>query len=222
MSPGSLFQALVVMGASLTAGCGGESTATHHAPDPDAGSGGTGGATGGSGGSTGATGGTGGSTGGSGGSTGATGGTGGSTGGGMGATAGSGGSIGGTGGMAGRTGWLPDLSETSQWDCARQADHCEHTTAGPYASWSSALTLTEPCPVDPSRPRSVTDCAAGETLRCQLARTTMDEQFLVNCECVPMDGCSTCVSLFDGMPQKAVTCTEVLTVCPCAYTGILK
>ncbi len=197
-----LFHTLVVVGAGLAAAhCGGESV-THGETD-DAGSAGgpqpTGGSSGAGGGSSGA---------GSGGVIALSGGTG----------------VGAAGGAAGAGGGEipPDASVTAQWDCRGLVMSCDYTS-GPLAGYGYGVEVAESCPVDPSRPRGPDDCEPGAQFLCQLAVTARGSQLPVNCECVVDESmCGPCVSLSSGTKVSAIRCDEGVTLCPCAFTGILK
>jgi hypothetical protein len=215
-----LFHTLVVVGAGLAAAhCGGESV-THGEKD-DAGSAGGPQPTGGRGGAGGTTGGNVGA--GQGGITSTTGGSSGAGSGGVIALSGGTG-VGAAGGAAGAGGSEipPDASVTAQWDCRGLVTSCDYTS-GLLAGYGYGVQVAESCAVDPSRPRGPDDCEPGAQFLCQLAVTARGSQFPVNCECVVDDSnCGPCMSLSSGNRVSAIRCDEGVTLCPCAFTGILK
>jgi hypothetical protein len=188
-----LFHTLVVAGAAISASaCAGKSSRTEGDGDGGTGAGGTNAGGTGVGGSSGS-----------------------------GAVAGSGavpagGSAGSTGGTG--VGGLPEPGAYAQWNCtglvANRVCVATHGT--------TATPIPDQCPVELDRPRSASDCAAGELFTCVLAMTRSSELVLVNCYCEPADGsCFNCTNLevYHGEPAY---CDGVRKICACAYTGILR
>jgi hypothetical protein len=119
----------------------------------------------------------------------------------------------------------PDLTgggTYSQWTCPTKPDFCsEVVIAG--APYMDGYILSQPCPSDPTRPRTEADCAANQWFTCQVA-VWMAQPIAVNCECTPKTSAD--CDYFDGCfhlaNPVATTCTEHSKLCGCAYTGILK
>jgi hypothetical protein len=113
---------------------------------------------------------------------------------------------------------LPDGETLAQWTCTNQLGGCASSIG---AMQFRPYELIEPCPVDPTRPRSTADCASDEWFRCLPARTG-NVVVAVNCECVPMldAGCSCHVDRGFSIENTAV-CHERDMMCGCAITGIL-
>ena len=115
-------------------------------------------------------------------------------------------------------GGLPEPGSRAQWNCSglvpdRACVDVLGTTATP---------IPDSCPVEPERPRSAADCAAGELFTCVLAVTPSGELTLVNCYCEPSpSSCSDCSNL-SGLHGGSAYCDGVRKICACAYTGILR
>jgi len=102
-----------------------------------------------------------------------------------------------------------------QWTCA--STHCDYSAAG----WA----LPDSCDCDPKRPRSPSDCGAGEVFVCQNATTTSDgrpftKPVALSCSCVQksMYFCSTeCDAAFG---PRDLMCRgsqdELSALCGCA------
>jgi hypothetical protein len=186
------FRAMVLMGSSLAAGCGGTATMNE-------GSGGSGGGGGGNGGSGGH-------------GAGGAGGAAGAGGGGSGGAGGSGGGfvmdagIGAVGGSFPVDGG-PMPCVPAQWDCASAQVDCAYDGVG----WQ----LPQGCVCDAARPRSAADCSANETFTCRegtsAGSTPLANDVLFECSCVPSpETClEACMAAFQDPSRDYSNCESV-------------
>jgi hypothetical protein len=121
----------------------------------------------------------------------------------------------GTGGYA-SGGYASETGSTTQWNCTT-----EYECPPDFGDLSSPA--VGPCPVEPWRPRSSSDCEPGAVFRC--LRALVDgRSTLVNCECSQAQDCS-CPEVFVGggcSEVRALECGPTDVVCGCAYTCILR
>lgn len=126
----------------------------------------------------------------------------------------------GSGGAPGAGGAPFDPSLSAQWDCTKQLGVCSSN-----GTPAMAFFLEEPCPTDPTRPKSTADCAPDEWFECYLAVLAMTP-LVVNCQCAPVaadPNCATCSDVpgYDTRAEPA-SCVGRTKFCGCAYTGILR
>jgi hypothetical protein len=111
----------------------------------------------------------------------------------------------------------------SQWSCGLSGFGCRNVLLGTsLVTSTTAHLLNQPCPIDPSRPRTAADCGVDQWFACDLSIWN-DQLIAVSCSCVPRGdgGCDS--SGCAGEPSYAVgpiTCVDHSKLCGCAYTGI--
>jgi hypothetical protein len=128
-----------------------------------------------------------------------------------------------SGGATGAAGVPIVESVTAQWNCAGLWSGCAYVMTA--AGAQTAFALSGACPVDPARPRSEADCAAGEQFECVRA-TLGGAELIVDCLCVPArpDGSCDYVCAFraSGSAQAVDgACNGRTKLCGC-FTGILR
>jgi len=117
----------------------------------------------------------------------------------------------GTGGSFGGT------SAWQQWDCTPDNVHgCASAERE-----DTSFALGQSCGVNPSRPRSAKDCAAGQVFSCFVGELN-GESGPFNCACLPRtdDVPCPCPSSDLGC-SSSYKCSDVQVQCGCAHTCIL-
>jgi hypothetical protein len=205
-----LFRAIVLMGGSMTLGCGGNVSGSEGQSTAGGNGGGTdqpgpvGGAAASTGGAPGAASGSAGSI---------------ATGGSAPIQAGGATAAGGTGPIYTDPTDLPCPPE--QWRCATNAQWCD--------GYGYGYSLPEACACDPSRPVTAEDCGEGSALVCDLAVSTadgtpLDEPVPFGCACVGADThCDFACRNIDGVVREGRSCVDerevdgtVQYLCGCA------
>lgn len=129
----------------------------------------------------------------------------------------------GAGGASADAGSL-DPETVAQWNCDGEVMGCTRDTSG-----ASRFSLSGPCPVEPSRPRSAADCNPNTWFECALAMLG-DVTLSVNCQCVLRDAqaCGACsLTELGSRPVEVENCTDPANIawlkrCGCAYPHIVK
>lgn len=126
----------------------------------------------------------------------------------------------GDGGSGGTFGSFGGTSAWQQWDCS--PDTVRGCSFG--QGMQEAFALAQSCPINPSRPRSAKDCAAGQVFSCVLGELN-GETGPFNCACLTRTAdvpCPCPASNHNCDETYAAACTDFQVQCGCAYTCILK
>lgn len=125
--------------------------------------------------------------------------------------------VGGTFGAGGSFGSFGGTSAWPQWDCS--VDNLHGCISGQNSELVFAL--GSQCTVNPSRPTSAKDCAAGQVFSCLLGELN-GETGAVNCACLPLTPGMSCPcppgkDYYTTVPRA---CTNFQVQCGCDNQGI--